>query len=70
MSEVEILITMDENGGSETGSQAGQGPMSGFLMPDKDAKPLVKGVFPIVAPSPDHVWVEISLKVSVATTIH
>lgn len=39
-------------------------------MPDKDAKPPVMEVFPIVAPSPDHVWAEISLTMLVTSTIH
>lgn len=44
--------------------------MSGFLMPDKDGKPLVMEVFSILAPSMDHVWVEMFLAMLVTTTIH
>lgn len=44
--------------------------MSGFLMPDKDGKPLVMEVFSILAPSMDHVWVEMFLAMLVTTAIH
>lgn len=74
MSEVEKLTTMDENEEVKRKVKRAkvedEPSMSGFLMPDKDGKPLVMEVLLIVASSTDHVWVEIPLTMLVTTTIH
>lgn len=68
------MITMDEDGEVKRKVKRvkveHETSMSGFLMPDKDAKRLDMNVFPIVAPSPNQVWVAISLTILVTTTTH
>lgn len=68
------MITMDENGKVKQKVKRAkfedEPSMSGFLMLDEDGKPLVMEVFSILAPSPDHVWVEMFLAMLVTNTIY